>query len=106
MEVLESHIVLLLQLIANKAGARSLLRRGLTYVQISRLISYAADEGLIQQDGDGYSLTESGLARMKSDIVSGKLRRDGGWISPEEESRVATQPADEVYLPKMRKSYF
>lgn len=106
MRIGESHLVLLLQLIARRSGAESLLRRGLTYLQISRLISDATDEGLIEQADDGYRLTESGQARIKNDVWSGKMRKDGGWISPEDESRVAVQTTDSVYLPKMRNSFF
>lgn len=106
MEIAESHLILLLQLIFAKADVDPLIRRGLTYLQISELITYCIDNKLIQQENGGYSLTESGFSRMEADSLTGKLRKDASWISPQEEFRIERIQPYKVYLPKLHNSFF
>jgi hypothetical protein len=106
MEINESNLILLLQLIKAKADVEPLLKRGLTYMQISELITHCIEKKLIQQEDSGYSLTKSGILKMKADTQTGKPRKDGIWISPQEEFRIESRRSDEVYLPEMCNSFF
>jgi hypothetical protein len=106
MEIAKPHLILLLQLIFAKADVDPLVRRGLTYLQISELITYCIENKLIQQEKGGYSLTESGFLTMKADSRTGKLRKDGSWISHKEEFRIEKIKPDKVYLPELGNSFF
>lgn len=104
--MINSHMILLLQIIKSKADIEPMLKRGLRYSQISRLTQSAKDQGFIEESDEGLSITAKGLSMMRYDIQRGKFRKDGGWISPEEESRINSIGIDEVYLPTESKSYF
>lgn len=102
MNTTESNLILLLELVAKKADAEPLLKRGLAYPQISQLIAEAIRDGLMAQEEGGYVITQLGIAKVKGD----KAQKKGRWISPEDDSRIVSQPSDKVYLPKRRNSYF
>jgi hypothetical protein len=104
--MVNSNIILLLQIINSKADIGPMLKKGLRYSQISRLTQSAKDQGFIVESDEGLSITAKGLSIMRYDIKRGKIRKDGGWISPEEESRIKSIGIDEVYLPTESKSHF
>lgn len=102
----DSNLSLLLQLIARGADLEALLRRGLRYPQISKLLAKAIEEDLIHEEEGTFVLTEKGKENMRSDTITGRPRTDGGWISFAEEFRIRPQGYDKVYLPEPRKSFF
>lgn len=102
----DSNLILLLQLLARNADVEHLIRRGLRYSQISRLLSKAIDQKLIRQGDDRLEITDSGSAYLKTATKKGLFRPGSIWISPEEESRIEQQPIDKIYLPKFSKSFF
>jgi hypothetical protein len=105
-KIADSHLRLLLRLIAGRGSIEPLLKRGLTYAQVWNLIGEALDGKLIIKVDQGYVLTALGTKRMRSDPETGKSRSDGGWILPEEESRIEKKASEDVYLPHLRKSSF
>jgi len=102
----DANLALLLQLVARGADLDSLLRRGLRYQQISRLLAEAIQDDLLHEEEGTFLLTEKGRKLMRSDALSGRTRTDGGWISSAEEFRITRQRYDKVYLPELRKSFF
>ncbi len=94
-----SHLDLLLRLVYSDSGVEPLLKYGLTYSQIAKLIRKALEDGLITKTDSVLSVTPTGLEIMRLNESTGKKRKDGGWISPEEESRITILPVDGVYLP-------
>jgi hypothetical protein len=99
----DSHMALLLQLIRANAGVEPLVALGLRYSQIDNMIRKALEAGLIIPSGTGLKLTEGGIAAMRTDPRTQESRRDGGWISPDERSRIAQWPKNKVYLPRRSK---
>ena len=104
----ESNLVLLLNLIRARASLSALVQRGLRYSQIAALMSRAQELGLTTVDdssGD-VSLTELGIARLRTDMTTGRKLPHGGFISPKDEARLDKLAMEEVYLPPRRKSFF
>ena len=104
--MVNSHMILLLQIIKNKADIEPIFKKGLRYSQISRLLQSAKNQGFIEESEEGLSVTAKGLSIMRYDIRRGKFRKDGGWISPEEESRIKSIGIDAVYLPTESNSHY
>ena len=102
----DSHLILLLQVIHAQADTNALLRRGLSYSQIAHLISESINLGYVVLDNHSLKLTMSGEYKMKTDLKEGKLRADGGWISPLEEFQMERWSLDDIYLPSEDDSHF
>jgi hypothetical protein len=102
----ESHLILLLQLIQAGGNVSSLLDRGLQFSQIAQLLSEAVAKGYVVQDGSEFHLTNSGLQKMRVELGSNRLRKDGGWISPLEEFRIDKWELDRIYLPSIEDTFF
>ena len=103
---INNNIQLLLRLINSNADVDALMRRGLRYSQIGALLENAVNEGLITDQEEGYKLTSKGKELMAYDISTKKMRRDGGWISPEDESRIDRIDKFDIYLPDIENSHF
>jgi hypothetical protein len=99
----DTNLTLLLQLVSQGADVGPLLELGLRYSQISRLIRVAVERGFLAVSEQGLDLTEEGRTEMRINPLTGRRRRDGGWISPDEKSRIAHWPSNQVYLPRRSK---
>lgn len=99
-------MILLLQLVKAGGSVETLINRGLRYPQIGELINQAEDKEYIVSDENGLYLTKKGYELIQEDVNTGKIRRDGGWISPAENSRTTQINKFEVYLPPKNKSFF
>ena len=102
----DSNLILLLQLINANADVDPLIRRGLRFLQISRMISDAVESGYIEEVEGKLLVTAKGHKLIKSYSSKGEIRRDGGWISYEDESRIDSIPINSPYLPGINNSYF
>ena len=100
-----AHLTLLLQLVHSNAGVDPLSKQGLTYLQIAKLTKKAIEDGLIEIIDSGWSLTDLGLEKMRLSESSGKPRKDGGWISPEIQSRIEKYSLFDIYLPHKNVKY-
>ncbi|MGO9116874.1 MAG: hypothetical protein ACLQPD_04590 [Desulfomonilaceae bacterium] len=99
----DANLVLLLQLVSQGADMGPLLQLGLRYSQISRLIRVAVEKGFLKATEERLDLTPEGQAEMRISPLTGRPRKDGGWVSPDEKSRVAQPPSNQVYLPRRSK---
>jgi len=97
-----THLSLLLRLIYSSSEVGPLLKKGLTYSQIAELIRKAVAEGLITKSDSDLTVTPAGIKIMELNESTGKERKDGGWISPEDESRIAVMAVDDIYLPNAK----
>ena len=91
-----------MQLIYSSGEVNSLLQRGLHFSQIASLMSFAEDSGYITEEENQLKLTKLGIEKMRTNITSNKIRKDGGWISPLEEYRIEKLPINELYLPEYK----
>lgn len=96
----ESNLILLLQLIKDNADAGSLIERGLRYQQIGELINRALKENFIEHGKKDLALTEKGIEKIRHG------RPDGGFISPEQQSRIKSISINKIFLPKDKNSIF
>jgi hypothetical protein len=99
MTMTDSKMILLLQLINSNSDVGPLVRIGLRYSQIARLLSQAIEEGYLIEEDDKLKLSEKGIFLMRSNRTEKRQRRDGGWISPEEGSRRKQESRFKIYLP-------
>ena len=97
---INSHLILLLQLLSTNSDIKPLLDRGLTYYQISKLYVEAVSNKLVERIDGKLCLTSQGKTAMNINAKSGLQRKDGGWISSEENFRIEPWPLDRVYLPR------
>ncbi len=102
----DTQLILLLQLVKANAGAEPLLKRGLRYSQIAKLLSIAFDNDYVKEVDNKLVITKKGANKLKEDSRKWKLRKDGGWISYEDESRVESIPINRPHLPDINNSYF
>lgn len=98
--MIEVNLILLLQLVHVKGDVNELLRRGLTFSQISDLLGQAVNEGLVIEEAGVVTLTEDGVKEVE------RLRRTGEWIQPKDNMRVDKMSEDEIYLPAEKDSFF
>lgn len=103
--VMDSNRLLLLRVFFAGGEAEALLDYGLTYSQIARLLVDAREDGLILETEEGSKISEQAVLIIRSN-ADGSLRRDGGWISPEESSRTEKLGIEEVFLPMPRHARF
>jgi hypothetical protein len=96
-KLLESNLVLLLQLIHAEADVDALLKRGLQYSQIADLLFYAKEDNLVSESETRLELTAFGLDRIKNSKTLSNIK--GIWISTLDELRIPSIEIDEVYLP-------
>lgn len=102
---MNAHRALLLRIIYAKSDVTALLNAGLLYSQITLLMGELIGDGFLSLIEGAPTLTEKGLLALREDST-GKPRRDGGFISPLEASRIDKLPVDAVYLPPYRNSFF
>lgn len=101
----DRNLLLLLRVLRGNGSVETLIGYGLTFSQIGRLLVEAKEKRLIEERGGGLALSEAGIALIgrSADHV---VRRDGGWIHPEDISRIDPIPVDDVYLPTPRDTKF
>ena len=97
---------LLLQLIYAKAEIDALLKRGLTIGQISRMLMQVIEEGMAKCEGSTLILTPLGKERISQSDQEGRRRRDGGWISEDESSKIPRKSINKFLLPRKGSSFF
>ena len=99
----DRYMSLLLQIVYAGADVNPLINSGLTYPQISKLIRHAIADGFIEENVSEkereFVLTMSGLAFMREGGDFKSVRKDGGWIKPDVNSRIAKLEIYDVYLP-------
>lgn len=100
------HLRLLLQLISNDADVSSLVKRGLTYSQITTLMVSAVDAGYLSLVDGRLSVTQAGRSALSVDVTTGQRESDGGFISPRTEFRTAKLDPEAIFLPVRRHSFF
>jgi hypothetical protein len=101
------YLCMLLQLVNASADTASLLKQGLTYSQISRLIIRALSEGLVADDEvAGLTLTAKGseLIGLKKNLKSTRLKVN--WISHDEISRIQKLSNEDIFLPNLESSFY
>lgn len=96
-KMLESNLLLLLQLINAGADIDALLSRGLQYSQIADLIFEAIKNEFALESKTGLELTVLGLEKIKNNKTLSNIK--GNWISPLDEFRIESIAIDEIYLP-------
>ena len=102
----EKFTTLLLQIINAKADVNALLKRGVRYSQIAKLIADALSREFIREGEKGFEVTEKGIQKIRADAESGVYRKDGGWITKEEESKIEKIDIYDIYLPSKSNSNF
>lgn len=94
------HLYKALNVIRNRLTSESLLRAGLDYSQIAKLIVYITDAGLVEQDDSGHlKLTEKGEQRFEELNTNLYPFNIPGWIMPEDESRIKGIKKFDIYIP-------
>jgi len=97
--VTNADLILLLQVVHSNQFVGSLLRKGYLYHQIAAMVDECVHRGFLVYDGESLVLTREGKQFRENDPDTGKVRRDGGWISPAEASRVPKLSDAEIFLP-------
>lgn len=95
-KIAESHFVILLQLIQANADIDALLKRGLQFPQIVDLIARAKSEEFIEEQDEGYNLTEKGINYL---TANSRNIGSGNWISAYDQFRIEKIPIEEIFLP-------
>lgn len=102
----KAHISLLLRRIQIDADVSPLINRGLRYSQLIQLIKEAVESGLLERIEDGYAVTEAGQKFIQSDKITGKIRKDAGWINPLYDQKCEQAGLYDIYLPAKKNSKF
>jgi hypothetical protein len=98
------NVLSLLRLIRTKADVAYLLRNGLTLSQISLLIADAIEAGLITNFENELRLTQGGLKLL---VEHPEIRSQAAfWIRPDESHRVEQLKQDEIFLPRVKDTFF
>lgn len=102
---------MLLQLINANADISFLLKNGYSYSQISALFGKAMADGLVFHDdslldGPRFVVTTKGAAVLSSKKGGAEFGKQGMWISPDERNKRPSMKLDDVFLPKVKQSYF
>ena len=101
------YLRLLMQLVHANADTASLVKQGLTYSQISKLIVSAISEGYIYEtEHAGLLLTDKGLSFVGLKKLTGKTRNIANWISIDKSSKIDKLSTDDVFLPNLENSFF
>jgi hypothetical protein len=102
----ESHLILLLQLIYSGADVDALLKRGLQYSQIAKLLDEAIEKQFVEESDTDIVITPIGLEKIKTGAKDNTVRKTGGWISPLDEYRVEKIDLNDIFLPCLGSVHF
>jgi len=92
------NLKLLVQLLIANKGTDPLVKRGLLYSQIARLLTIAHENRLLSLSNESVEVTEEGREFLQTHGES-RPRSDGGWISPQDSERIEKSADEDVYLP-------
>ena len=82
-----------------------LLDLGLEYSQISKLISYFLENGLVEESKEEeLVLTKQGLELLESLKKQTYPGNSSAWILPSEENRIPKINKFDIYLPRKKKN--
>jgi len=102
---------LLLQLVSANADISYLQKNGFTYSQIAALFGEAMRDGLIVHNDNLHNdqkfiVTDKGNSLLSNSESRALLGVQGRWISPDERNKCPQIKLDDVFLPKVKNSYF
>jgi hypothetical protein len=103
---MNEHALLLLRIVHARGSVTPLLESGLTYWQISQLMSELIETGYISITGGTPTVTPSGTSLILADAPVHERRPGGGFISPLFVARRERIPVHAVYLPPLKNSFF
>lgn len=95
-----NHLSTLLQLINDQKDTGLLIKRGLTYAQIAKLISSAIDEGyLVETDTFAIVLTAKGIGEIGNNSKPVSASNKKKWIAPANDNRIDKLNVTDIFLP-------
>lgn len=98
------YVLKILHIIHHRLSVDSLLELGLEYSQITKLLSEALENGLIEdKDEEGLNLTETGIGVMNK--LNSEFYPDNHqtWVLPSEENRIPKIDKFDIYLPRKQR---
>lgn len=101
----DNHLKSLLMIVQNNEDTAILLKQGLTYVQISKLINNAIADGSIEETANfELALTRKGLEIIEGMCKHRPSSKQAEWIRPDEKYKVDKIGVDDIYLPTIEES--
>jgi len=97
---------ILLEIILKNGSINRLTNNGVSYDEISKLITLLISENLIEYKDEKISLTEKGMIELKSLEIIFKKKKKEEWILPDEKSKIAKLEKSFIFVPKQNELTF
>ena len=97
---MNAHSLVLLQMVRDDQDVGGLRRRGLEYFQIAKLIQKAINDGFLQLSQKTLTVTEEGKRALARAKHADGFSESGGWILPDDDSRIDQLDPTDIYLPR------
>lgn len=101
----DPHLKLLLKIISNDTDTSLLMKQGLTYAQISKLINNSISDGYLEETDDlELTLTQKGLDVLEdtSSHLCGSKKQN--WICRDEQHKIDKRNVEDIFLPTLEES--
>ena len=96
----ERHIYYLLKVIKNNSSIRQLIREGLSFSKIGKLISKSLDLEYIINSDNKISLSELGLTKLEELHIKYKKINKNEWITEDVKNKIPRIDKNFIFLPR------
>jgi DNA-binding MarR family transcriptional regulator len=98
----DEYVLLSLRMIKYGLSSKELILRGLDYSQVTRIISWLLEEGLIKDPDNEKRFVLTSQGRMRLENLEKKFfpRLEKNWLHPKDSARIPQKDLFDVYLPE------
>lgn len=101
-KIQKEHIILIFQIIHARGNIVTLLRIGLDYSDISKIITYLKEKEYVKYEDGKLKITPSGFDIFVKLNTELKRRKSEIWISPDFMRRIDKRKKYDIYLPSKK----